>query len=138
MISNTDIITSTLFVAELDFTLIRSEGSIIQTIGRASRNLSGKATLYADKITGSMERAIKETNRRREIQKAFNKKHSIKPQGIKKSVSDIMEGARSTRKRKQSENKKNLDLFNLMHPINNSKRILRLYFGWINIPLLFE
>ena len=91
---------------------LRSEGSIIQTIGRASRNLSGKATLYADKITGSMERAIKETNRRREIQKAFNKKHSIKPQGIKKSVSDIMEGARSTRKRKQSENKKNLDLFN--------------------------
>ena len=70
---------------------LRSESSLIQTIGRAARHLEGKAILYADKITGSMERAIEETNRRREIQEAFNKKNSIKPIGIKKSIGDIME-----------------------------------------------
>ena len=92
---------------------LRSEGSLIQTIGRAARNISGKAILYADKITGSMQRAIDETNRRREIQEAFNKKHSITPIGITKSVPDIMEGARSTRKRGRSKNKKKvLELFN--------------------------
>ena len=92
---------------------LRSEGSLIQTIGRAARNISGKAILYADKITGSMQRAIDETNRRREIQEAFNKKHSITPIGITKSVPDIMEGARSTRKRGRSKSKKKgLEVFN--------------------------
>ena len=91
---------------------LRSEGSLIQTVGRAARNISGKAILYADKITGSMQRAIDETDRRRKIQKAFNKKHSITPKGIKKSVPDIMEGARSTRKRGQAKrNKKSLEVF---------------------------
>ena len=91
---------------------LRSEGSLIQTIGRAARHISGKAILYADKITGSMQRAIDETNRRREIQEDFNKTHSITPKGIKKSVPDIMEGARSARKRGRSKNRnKTIDIF---------------------------
>ena len=90
---------------------LRSDVSLIQTIGRAARHISGKAILYADKITGSMQRAIDETSRRRKVQEDFNKEHSITPKGIKKSVLDIMEGARSTRKRGQAKGKKSLDIF---------------------------
>ncbi|AOE50178.1 excinuclease ABC subunit UvrB [Kangiella sediminilitoris] len=79
---------------------LRSERSLIQTIGRAARNLNGKAILYADKITGSMKRAIDETDRRRSIQQAFNKEHGITPQGIKKKITDVMDtGAKSGKKR---------------------------------------
>ena len=72
---------------------LRSERSLIQTVGRAARNLHGKAILYADVVTGSMQRAIDTTNARRDIQLAFNKEHNITPAGIRKAVSDIMEGA---------------------------------------------
>jgi excinuclease ABC subunit B len=72
---------------------LRSEGSLIQTIGRAARNANGKAILYADEITGSMERAIGETERRRIKQVGFNQAHGITPKTIRKAVADIMEGA---------------------------------------------
>jgi excinuclease ABC subunit B len=72
---------------------LRSEGSLIQTIGRAARNVNGKAILYADQITGSMQRALSETERRREKQVEHNQTHGITPQTILKSIADIMEGA---------------------------------------------
>ena len=72
---------------------LRSERSLIQTIGRAARNVEGKAILYADKITKSMQAAIDETDRRRNKQIEHNKAHGITPTTIIKRVSDIMEGA---------------------------------------------
>ena len=84
---------------------LRSESSLIQTIGRAARHLEGRAILYADKMTGSMERAIGETNRRRDIQESYNKENSIEPQGIKKKIGDIMEGARSVKGKSKSRRK---------------------------------
>jgi excinuclease ABC subunit B len=72
---------------------LRSETSLIQTIGRAARNVSGQVIMYADNVTDSMQRAISETNRRRQKQIAYNKKHSIDPTSIRKKVSDILQAA---------------------------------------------
>ncbi|MBX9609182.1 MAG: excinuclease ABC subunit UvrB [Gammaproteobacteria bacterium] len=72
---------------------LRSDRSLIQTVGRAARNLEGRAIMYADSVTGSMQRALEEMERRREVQLAFNTEHGITPTGISKQVADIMEGA---------------------------------------------
>jgi len=72
---------------------LRSDRSLIQTVGRAARNIAGRAILYADRMTGSMQRALDEMARRRTVQVAYNELHGIIPRGIEKSVSDIMEGA---------------------------------------------
>jgi excinuclease ABC subunit B len=74
---------------------LRSETSLIQTIGRAARNVEGRVILYADSMTGSMERAINETNRRRTIQMEHNKKHGITPKTIKKAINDITDQIRT-------------------------------------------
>ena len=84
---------------------LRSEQSLIQTIGRAARNLEGKAVLYADKITGSMQRAMDETERRRDLQINHNEQHGIVPKSIVKGIADIMEGAyAATGKSKRGRN----------------------------------
>jgi excinuclease ABC subunit B len=76
---------------------LRSERSLIQTVGRAARNIDGKAILYADTVTGSMQRAIAEMERRRAVQLRYNADHGVTPRGIRKAVTDIMEGARAER-----------------------------------------
>jgi very-short-patch-repair endonuclease len=78
---------------------LRSETSLIQTIGRAARNVLGRVILYADIETGSIQRAVGETNRRREIQKAYNEKHDITPKTILKSIHDITQGIESIQKK---------------------------------------
>ena len=82
---------------------LRSEVTLIQTVGRAARNIRGKAIMYADRITGSMQRAMDEMSRRREIQVKFNKDHNITPTSIVKDIKDIMEGARVTKQAKKTK-----------------------------------
>ena len=79
---------------------LRSETTLIQTVGRAARNLNGKAIMYADVMTGSIQRAVAETERRRNRQLEYNKVHNITPKGIIKNVADIMEGATSSRSKR--------------------------------------
>ena len=74
---------------------LRSDNSLIQTMGRAARHVNGKAILYADRITGSMQRAMEETDRRRNVQLAYNKEHGLTPLSIRKNINDVMEGARA-------------------------------------------
>jgi excinuclease ABC subunit B len=92
---------------------LRSERSLIQTIGRAARNLNGKCILYADRITDSMQKAIGETNRRRGIQDEFNKANGITPKGVQKRVMDVMdtggEGGRGERIRKVADKRGSYD-----------------------------
>jgi|TARA_B110000208_G_scaffold191842_2_gene260459 excinuclease ABC subunit B len=75
---------------------LRSERSIIQTIGRAARNLNGRAILYGDRVTGSMQRAMDESNNRREVQIAHNKANGITPEGVKKKILDVMDSANTS------------------------------------------
>ncbi len=102
---------------------LRSEGSLIQTIGRAARNVKGKAILYADVRTGSIERAIAETDRRRSKQIEFNTLHGITPRSIVKAVGDTMEGARSVQEREAMEANAS---YALMPPEQAAKRIKKL------------
>ena len=87
---------------------LRSETSLIQTIGRAARNVNGQVVLYADNITGSIERAIAETERRRKIQLVYNKKHGITPKTIEKTIRNILEefGISTKNKEQKIKNKK--------------------------------
>ncbi len=107
---------------------LRSDRSLIQTIGRAARNASGKAILYADRITGSMERALKETERRREKQLAYNREHGITPQTIIKPVADVMQmgqqgGGSRGEKRKVAEEQA---LYMAMSPEQLAAKIAKL------------
>jgi len=105
---------------------LRSERSLIQTIGRAARNVNGMAILYADRMTGSMQRAIDETDRRRERQDLHNKKHGIKPATIIKQVADIMEASHPLPKRARGKAAEEAAMYASMTPEQLIKRAAKL------------
>ena len=108
---------------------LRSDRSLIQTIGRAARNLNGRAILYADRVTGSMQRAIEETTRRRDKQIAFNRKHNIIPESVTKDVADVMEGARTYVNPKSNRRRttKNVDVsqYDSLTDIHEATKLLK-------------
>ncbi|MBA2650464.1 MAG: excinuclease ABC subunit UvrB [Legionella sp.] len=110
---------------------LRSERSLIQTIGRAARNIHGRAILYADKITGSMQKALDETSRRRQKQEEFNLKHNITPTGITKEITDIMEGAYIGKKKTKGAEPnalfENLSVKDLVKHINTLEKQMHLH-----------
>jgi len=105
---------------------LRTDKSLMQTIGRAARNINGRAILYADNITGSIQRTIEETNRRREKQVSHNKKNNIKPKGINKLVSDIMEAEKNEKSTKKYIDSKFLEEFLDISPSLAMKKIKKL------------
>jgi excinuclease ABC subunit B len=105
---------------------LRSERSLIQTIGRAARNINGTAILYADRMTGSMERAIEETARRRERQVEHNIRHGITPASIVKQVADIMEASYPSPQRSPRKAAEDSPRYDLMSPNEIAKQIARL------------
>ena len=101
---------------------LRSETSLIQTIGRAARNINGQVILYADVMTGSMERAIKETNRRRALQLAYNAKHGITPKTIEKRIHDIIDGL-GVRREREVERVLSLELSGVASSLKDKKAL---------------
>jgi len=105
---------------------LRSDRSLVQTIGRAARNVHGKAILYADRITGSMQRALDETGRRRETQLAFNEQHGITPATIIKQVADVMEAAYPSLQKRRRKVAEDRPVYELMTPEQLMKRAAKL------------
>ena len=105
---------------------LRSEGSLIQTVGRAARNVNGTAIMYADRVTGSMQRALSEMERRRAKQLEFNRVHGIEPRSIVKEVRDIMEGARSPAAKRGRRAAEPRQEYRQLTPDQLAKRIARL------------
>lgn len=102
---------------------LRSEVSLIQTIGRAARNANGRVILYADRITGSMERAMGETKRRRDIQVAYNKKHGITPKTIEKKIRDISQALESEHSKAVNANLAfDMELFAVAEAVGKGKK----------------
>ena len=105
---------------------LRTDRSLMQTIGRAARNINGRAILYADKITGSIERTIEETNRRREKQVLHNEENNIKPKGISKLISDIMEAEKNEKNEKKYIDNTFLEEYSGINPSLAMKKIKKL------------
>ena len=108
---------------------LRSDRSLIQTIGRAARNINGRAILYAEKITGSMQRAMEETERRREKQMAHNEANGIVPRGVKRTIKDEMQGARDAVEAKKGKTKQVAEKGNdykVMKPVDRIKLLRKM------------
>ncbi len=105
---------------------LRSDRSLMQTIGRAARNINGRAILYADSITGSIQRTLDETNRRRKKQVSYNQANNIQPKGISKLVSDIMEAEKIEKNEKKYIDKSFLEEYSKISPSIAMKKIKKL------------